>query len=83
VLGERQQAATAWGRGEKIIALVVFGTLVWFAQFQNAQYRSDAIHWDAMSKKAYWANFCKMDPVPNFQELLEPIDYDKAKQGDR
>src|SRR5262245_5861622 len=50
VLGERQQAATAWGRGEKIVALVVFGTLVWFTQFQNAQYRSGAIHWDAMSK---------------------------------
>jgi hypothetical protein len=57
--------------------------LVFFQQFQNKQYRSGAIHWDAMSKKAYWANFGKLERVPNFEELLEPIDYDKAREGIR
>jgi hypothetical protein len=57
--------------------------LVWFNQFQNEQYREGSIHWDAMSKEAYWANFGKLKPVPNFQELLDPLDYEKARQGER
>ena len=67
----------------KILTIFIFATLVFFNQFQVAQYRSGAIHWDAMGKKVYWANFGKLEPVPNFQELLEPLDYDKARAGDR
>ena len=61
----------------------VLVVLVFFQQFQNLQYRSGAIHWDSMSKKAYWAQFGKLDRLPNFEELLEPMDYEKARQGER
>lgn len=57
--------------------------LVFFQQFQTAQYRSGAIHWDSMSKEAYWANFGKLHQVPDFDKMLDPIDYEKAKLGDR
>lgn len=57
--------------------------LIFFQQFQNAQYREGSIHWDSMSKEVYWANFGKITRVPNFEELLDPIDYEKARKGER
>lgn len=65
------------------VLTTVLLTLVVFQQFQNNQYRSGAIHWDSMSKEAYWANFGKLQQVPDFEKLLDPIDYDKARQGER
>lgn len=46
--------------------------------FQTRQYRSYAIHWDSMSKEAYWANFGKMKPVDGLDTLLITPDYDNA-----
>ncbi len=65
-----------------IISCIIF-LLIGFNLFQNEQYRTGAIHWDSMGKEAYWANFGKLQPVPNFQNLLDPIDYEKARQGIR
>lgn len=74
-----------WEKGKVVFTALslILLALVYFSQFQNEQYRTGAIHWDSMSKEAYWANFGKLTPVANFNELLDPIDYEKARQGER
>lgn len=57
--------------------------LVVFQQFQNQQYRTGAIHWDGMNKKVYWANFGKLQLTPHMDELIDLIDYERARQGHR
>ncbi len=65
----------------KISGLVLIFTLVLFSVFQTSQYYYGEIHWDSMSKKAYWATFGKLSKPDNFQQLLEHPDYAKAKKG--
>lgn len=50
--------------------------------FQNIQYHTGAIHWDDMTKEAYWDSFGRVFPSKNFFYLTEPIDYDRAKAGE-
>ncbi len=45
------------------------------------QYSLGMLHWDSMSKKAYWSIFLKDRPPSNFQELLQQPDYEQAKLG--
>lgn len=63
------------------VIVVILGGFIYFNQFQSAQYRSGAIHWDAMSKEAYWKGFGKVKQTENLHELLEPIDYEAALKG--
>jgi glycosyltransferase involved in cell wall biosynthesis len=44
-------------------------------------YRSGAIHWDSMTKAAFFDSFGRMHPSQQFSTLLAEPDYDKAKQG--
>ena len=65
----------------KIPGLVLVFALVLFSVFQTSQYYYGEIHWDSMSKKAYWSTFGKLSRPDNFQQLLEHPDYAKAKEG--
>ncbi|GAB4294049.1 MAG: hypothetical protein Kow0068_18940 [Marinilabiliales bacterium] len=65
----------------KLIITAIIFMLIFFNLFQTKQYYFGAIHWDAMSKEAYWASFGKLHPPKNFHNLLEHPDYEKAKQG--
>lgn len=49
--------------------------------FQTIQYRYGAIHYDSMTKAAYWDSFGRISPTINFKHLLEQPDYELAKQG--
>ncbi len=50
---------------------------------QTWQYSLGMLHWDSMSKNAYWSIFLKETPPDNFQELLEHPDYKTAmKEGE-
>lgn len=49
--------------------------------FQTLQFHYNAIHYDAMSKKAYWDSFLKISPSPQFISLLIYPDYEAAKKG--
>jgi hypothetical protein len=51
--------------------------------FQTRQYYKGVIHWDSMSKKAYWNTYFRTRPAPNLYEVIEPPDYSAALQGDR
>jgi hypothetical protein len=46
---------------------------------QIYQYSIGMMHWDSMTKEAYWGIFNKDLPPSNFQDLLEHPDYEKAK----
>ncbi len=60
---------------------IIFGTLVWVNLFQMRQYRTSLLHWDSMSKKAYWGIFLKSYFPDKYQEMLEAPDYENAKAG--
>lgn len=73
----------AWNKS-RLVFTALFTLLValnLFNRFQVEQYYIGSIHWDSMSKEVYWANFGKLANVSNFQQLLEPPDYDGAKKG--
>lgn len=63
------------------IFIIIFGTLVWVNLFQMRQYRTSLLHWDSMSKKAYWGIFLKGYFPDKYQEMLESPDYESAKAG--
>jgi hypothetical protein len=63
--------------------MLIVGFLVFLNQYQTKQYYWGSIHWDAMSKNAYWYSFLKKKPTDEFYELVEPPDYKAALEGDR
>jgi hypothetical protein len=60
------------------IAFVIISFFVVLNLFQTRQYRSFAIHWDSMTKEAYFANFGKMQPIEGIDTLFKAPDYDNA-----
>jgi hypothetical protein len=56
--------------------------LVAFNLFQTKQYRSGIIHWDGMTKEAYWQSFGKLQITDtNYWNLIKPPDYETAIKG--
>jgi hypothetical protein len=49
--------------------------------YQTAQYYYGAIHWDAMTYKAYIDSFGRVYPSGNMDKLLKAPDYKFAKKG--
>lgn len=68
----------------KILTLFVVFFFVAHNVFQTQQYFNNAIHWDSMTKEAYWETFGKLKPTYKFWDLLELPDYDGEKyRGDK
>lgn len=65
----------------KLSILGAFLILIPFNLFQTLQKKSDAIHWESMTKEAYWHNFLHRYPKEGYKELLKNPDIDKAKKG--
>lgn len=65
----------------KIIISMMLVFFIWLNIFQTAQSQTGAINFTAMTKKAYWANFGKMYPVPNLYIYFDYPDCDKAVKG--
>jgi len=65
----------------KVIVVSMVFILISFNQFQTLQHRYGVIHWDSMTKEAYWASFGKLDKPKGFNEMIAKPDYEKAKQG--
>lgn len=49
--------------------------------FQNLQYYYGAIHWDSMTKEAYWLQFGRLKKHPLQSKYLVRLDYTKARKG--
>jgi hypothetical protein len=72
------------GRSKKwIIGLVAFLILAMISlnQFQMKQYRSSLLHWDSMTKEAYWGIFGKTRWPEGYDQMIKTPDYEKALQG--
>jgi hypothetical protein len=63
--------------------MLLLAALISLNLFQTRQYYKGVIHWDSMSKKAYWNTYFRTRPAPNLYEVIEPPDYSAALQGDR
>lgn len=68
----------------------VFSTLAFmlmsFNLFQTAQYRGGTIHWDGMTKEAYWMSFgiikfTNEEDKNKWLQTIQSPDYDKAREG--
>lgn len=65
----------------KLSTIIVVTVIVSYNIFQNIQYRNGAIHYDSMTKEAYWEVFLKPEPTGKYWSLLAKPDYDKAIKG--
>ncbi|MBN2612985.1 MAG: hypothetical protein JXB00_15635 [Bacteroidales bacterium] len=65
----------------KIPVITAIYFFIAFSIFNTMQAKRTIIHWDSMSKKAYWSVFLRYKLPDNYIELLEIPDYEKARQG--
>lgn len=65
----------------KIFTAGVVFIFVYHGIFQTRQYIHGAIHYDSMTKKAYWISFGKQHPRDAFFTLLQSPDYKSAMEG--
>jgi hypothetical protein len=71
---------------KKVLRVLTFTLLSLFVAhsiFQTMQFHYKTIHYDAMSKKAYWDSFLRLKPSPEFNDLIIYPDYESAKKGKR
>lgn len=67
----------------RIILVIVFSAIAYLSFFHYKQYKHHAIHYEAMTRKAYLDSFGHKYPSQHFNDLLEYPDYEAAKQGKR
>jgi len=66
----------------KINSFIVIGFLVFLSVFQTQQRIRGLIHWDSMTKEAYWRVFLKSTYPHNYDEFLKTPDYEAAMRGE-
>lgn len=60
--------------------MVVF--LIWLNLYQSEQYRTSLLHWDSMSKQAYWGIWGRQTWPEGYEQMLIHLDAEKAKKGE-
>ncbi|MBC8487639.1 MAG: hypothetical protein H8D45_16535 [Bacteroidetes bacterium] len=65
----------------KITVQTVIILLILLNLFQTWQAYGNDIHYDSMTKKAYWKVFLRLEKPDRFEKLLQSPDYEKAKNG--
>jgi hypothetical protein len=70
------------GRVAVAATLNAIAILVCLNLFQAEQYWRGIIHWDAMTRDAYWSVFLRGHMPANYADLLSPPDYVKAARGE-
>ncbi len=63
----------------RLLETVVF--FVFLCHYQMMQYTICHVHWDSMTKEAYWAVFLNNTPPENYQYMLQAPDYEASKVG--
>jgi hypothetical protein len=69
-------------RSIKVTVFTLIGFFIFLNLFQTMQYKSAAIHWDSMTKEAYFHNFMNRYPKPGFEEKLQSPNIEKALLGE-
>jgi hypothetical protein len=73
--------------GLKYIMIALLCFFLSLNLIQSYQYNKGLVHFDSMSKSAYWLTFGKFELTGmdngRYWTLLKPIDYQKAVKGDR
>lgn len=59
----------------------IFSVTVLLGLYYQKQYYYGAIHWDSMTREAFFDSFGRLHPSARFNSLLAAPDYDKAKEG--
>jgi len=67
----------------KGIAVLVITGLIWLNQFQINQYRTSLLHWDSMTREAYWGIFGKKTWPEGYDKMIKVPDYEKALKGEK
>lgn len=67
----------------KDIMITVLIALILLSQFQMSQYRTSLLHWDSMTKEAYWGIFGKKQWPEGYDRMIQAPDYDKALRGEK
>lgn len=67
----------------RIPSILIILLLVFHSIFQTVQYYYGAIHWDSMTKAAYWETFLKSRPTERFYTLLESPNTLEEEKADR
>jgi hypothetical protein len=65
-----------------IPSIATFAFFIYLNIFQHFQYYYGAIHWDSMTKAAYWETFLKLYPTRDYWYMLKPIDNERAVKGE-
>ena len=66
----------------KAITVIVLVFFIKLNLFQTQQYHTSLLHWDSMSKEAYWAIWNRQNWPENYEHLIVTPDVDKAKKGE-
>ncbi len=66
---------------KRILLGLILGFLVFLNFFQTYQYTTSLLHYDSMTRKAYWAVFLKTRFPKNYDKLIKTPDYDAAIAG--
>jgi hypothetical protein len=70
------------GRLARAATVLAIAALACLNLFQTEQYRKTLIHWDSMSREAYWAVFLARTRPAGYADLLRPPDYERARRGE-
>ena len=65
----------------KISFSLILTLMISYSVFMTVKYRNKSIHYDSMTKQAFWYNFFEVKTKPGYWEMLDPPDYDKALHG--
>lgn len=66
----------------KSIAAFLLVGLISLNQFQTKQYRMSLLHFDSMTKEAYWGIFGKKTWPEGYDKMIKKPDYEKALRGE-
>jgi hypothetical protein len=67
----------------KISMSVVFVFFIYLNIYQMGQYRTSLLHWDSMTKQAYWEIMFKTQWPADYAQKIKTPDYEKAIKGEK
>ena len=72
----------SWIRYAAAAAVILIAGLLWLNQFQTSQYRTSLLHWDSMTKEAYFGIFGRKTWPEGYDKMIKVPDYEKALKGE-